>query len=153
MFEISARCKTIHDDSEYITASLHHFIYVLSVATEPLVKHIWWNDLASSSGIVIRTSLHHSLKSELMQNHSSVFILNDEDMAKQNWNYDLSQQNSFVCENNSLTVSIRVELPPPLHQRWLYTLQQLSVLSSLDDITSLLSICIQLFVVDLDQCS
>jgi hypothetical protein len=82
MFEISSRCKAIHDDSKYVAASLHHFIHVLSITAKPLVKDVWWDDLASRPSVVIRTSLHHSLQSELMQNHSSVFILNYEYMTQ-----------------------------------------------------------------------
>jgi hypothetical protein len=62
VFEITSRSEAIHDDSQDITASLHHFIHVLSIATKPLIKHIRWDDFAGRPCIVVRTSLNHSLE-------------------------------------------------------------------------------------------
>jgi hypothetical protein len=62
VFEISSGSEAIDDDSQDIAASLHYFIYVLSVAAKPLVKHIRRDDFASGACIVIRASLDHSLQ-------------------------------------------------------------------------------------------
>lgn len=95
MFEISAWSKTIHNDSKYVATSLHHFVHMLSVAAEPLIKHIRRNNLASRASVIVSASLHYSLEGELVQNHSSMFILNYEYMTKENGDCDLSQQRSI----------------------------------------------------------
>ena len=62
---------------------------MLSIAAEPLIEDIGWNDLASSSGVVVCASLYNSLKSELMENYASVFVFNDEDVTEENRNWKM----------------------------------------------------------------
>lgn len=62
---------------------------MLSIAAEPLIEDIGWNDLASSSGVVVCASLYNSLKGELMENYASVFVFNDEDVTEENRNWKM----------------------------------------------------------------